>query len=102
MLGFQNLIKIIGHPDFQPEDVASVNWHYINAQLTGEHKDHSDVIHEKEGKGNDEDGHGGWIRTPINYTVPFSQTMLLPGVKDFCAGILHHWRLVSVIRKKIM
>ena len=33
---FQNLLKIVGHPEFRPEDVAGLNWQSINAQLSGD------------------------------------------------------------------
>jgi len=33
---FQNLIKIIGHPEFHPEDIAGKNWRAIDAHLSGE------------------------------------------------------------------
>ena len=33
---FKNLIKIVGHPDFCPEDVAGQNWRLIGALLSGE------------------------------------------------------------------
>src|ERR1700733_5582078 len=35
-LSFQNLIKIIGHPNFRPEDITGQNWHTIDAQLSGD------------------------------------------------------------------
>ena len=38
---FKQLIKIIGHPEFRPEDVAGNNWQLINAQLSGEHSEGS-------------------------------------------------------------
>src|ERR1700728_534389 len=39
---FDNLLKIIGHPDFRPEDVARANWRHINAQLSGESQNEDD------------------------------------------------------------
>jgi hypothetical protein len=33
---FQKLLKIVGHPDFHPEDVAGKNWRPIDARLGGE------------------------------------------------------------------
>jgi len=35
-LSFQNLLKIVGHPDFRLEDVARQLWPYIDSQLSGE------------------------------------------------------------------
>src|SRR5271155_2003838 len=33
---FEQLMKIVGHPEFRPEDVAGNNWRLIDAQLSGE------------------------------------------------------------------
>jgi hypothetical protein len=96
---FQKLIKIVGHPDFRPEDIAGNNWQIIDGQLSGEHA--------RDGA-NDEDGwedtpdDGDWMKTPIKFNVPFHKRMLHPGQKEFQAGILHHRKLVSVLREKIM
>jgi hypothetical protein len=94
---FQNLIKIVGHPSFRPEDVAGQNWRRINAQLSGDRGSRSN----EEDDWEDEEGRGGWIKSPIKITVPFQKTMLHPGPKEFDAGILHHRKLVPVIREKI-
>ena len=91
---FQNLIKIVGHPNFRPEDVAGQRWQKINGQLSGDLTD--------EGNWEDVESREGWIQTPIKIQVPFHKTMLHPGAKEFDAGILHHRKLVSVIREKIM
>src|SRR5271168_2503758 len=32
----EQLMKIVGHPQFRPEDVAGNNWRLVNAQLSGE------------------------------------------------------------------
>jgi hypothetical protein len=89
---FQKLLKIVGHPDFRPEDVAEKNWPLIDAQLSGERC---------EDKEDDWEDDGGWIKTPIRINVPFSNRMLHPGQKEFNAGILHHRKLMSVIRERI-
>ena len=96
--GFHNLIKIVGHPNFRPEDVVGHNWQKINVQLGGNHGSSSSG----EGIWEDEHGHGDWIETPIKIQVPFHKTTLHPGAKEFNAGILHHRKLVSVIKEKIM
>jgi hypothetical protein len=95
---FQNLIKIVGHPSFRPEDVAGQNWRRIDAQLSRDRGSSSN----EEDDWEDEEGHDGWIKSPIKITVPFQKTMLHPGPKEFDAGILHHRKLVPVIREKIM
>src|SRR6266550_3081392 len=85
---FQNLLQIVGHPSFRPEDVSGKNWQFIDAQLSGGRLD-----------GPDDDG--DWIKTPVKISVPFHSRMLHTGPKDFDAGILHHRRLISVIKGKI-
>ena len=94
---FQNLLKIVGHPNFRPEDVAGKNWRHIDAQLSGEQRESLNGGDDWE----DERGGGDWIKTPIKINVPFHKRMLHPGQKEFDAGILHHRKLVSVIREKI-
>ena len=102
-LSFQNLIEIVGHPDFRPEDIAGQNWKKLNGQLSHGHvSDESGSRSTEEGSWEDEESHGGWIQTPIKVQVPFHQTMLHPGAKEFNAGILYHQKLVSVIQEKIM
>jgi Plavaka transposase len=95
---FQNLLKIVGHPEFRPEDVACLNWKSIDAQLGG---DRRVVSLDDEGSWQDEQVDGDWVKTPIKIMVPFHKRMLHPGEKVFDAGILHHRKLVSVIREKI-
>lgn len=99
---FRNLIKIVGHPDFRPEDVAGQNWQKLNAQLIHGQVSESGSRTTLEGSWEDEEGDAGWIQTPIKIQIPFHKTMLHPGVKEFTAGLLHHRKLVSVIREKIM
>ena len=66
---FQNLPKIIGHPDFCPEDIAGKNWPLIDGLLNGDR-------HKSSNKKDDwEDEHasrlGGWIKMPFRIIVPF-------------------------------
>ena len=95
---FQNLLKIVGHPEFRPEDVAGLNWQSIDAQLSGDRR--VDSL-DDEGSWQDELVDGDWVKTPIKIKVPFHKRMLHPGEKVFDAGNLHHRKLVSVIREKI-
>ena len=97
---FEQLIKIVGHPEFRPEDVAGNNWRLIDAQLSGERSgglnkedDWEDEVSQPELE--------GWIKTPIKIKVPFHRLMKNPGQKEFDAGILHHRKLMSVIRERI-
>jgi hypothetical protein len=95
---FQNLLKIVGHPEFRPEDVAGLNWQSIDIQLSGDRRVES---LDEEGCWRDEQVDGDWVKTPIKIKVPFHKRMLHPGEKVFDAGNLHHRKLVSVIREKI-
>jgi hypothetical protein len=97
---FKNLLKIVGDPDFRPQDVARANWSHINAQLGG------DALGDGDDEGSEhswEDEHDGedWVKTPIKIMVPFHKRTLHPGQEEFCAGFLYHRKLVSVIREKI-
>jgi hypothetical protein len=94
---FQNLLKIVGHPDFHPEDIASNNWRAIDAHLSGEH---CEGLSGEDGW-EDEPGSGDWIKMPIKIKIPFHKQTLHPGQQVFDVGILHHCRLMSVIREKI-
>jgi Plavaka transposase len=96
---FEQLIKIVGHPEFRPEDVAGNNWRLIDAQLSGGHIEGLN----KEDDWEDEQVSRpeGWIKTPIKIKVPFHKKMKHPGQKEFDAGILHHRKLMSVIRERI-
>ena len=96
---FEQLIKIVGHPEFRPEDVAVNNWRLIDAQLSGERSEGSnnEVDWEDEQVSRSE----GWIKTPIKIKVPFHKKMKHPGQKEFNTGILHHRKLISVIRERI-
>jgi len=96
--GFQDLIKIVGHPRFQPEDVSGTNWRLIDAQLSGDRSRNPSNDEDWE----DEEDHGDWVKTPIKIKVPFHKRSLRPGQKEFEAGTLHHRKLVSVIKEKIM
>jgi len=96
---FQNLLKIVGHSDFHPEDIAGINWWNINAQLSGEY---SEVSNMEEGWKDTQDSRpGSWIKTPIKINVPFHKRMWYLGQKWFNVGTLHYCWLTSLIREKI-
>lgn len=92
---FADLTKIIGHPEFQPEDIAGTNWSQINRQLDGSRQslNEDDWV--------DEPAEGDWKETPITIKVPFHKRTSHPGSEEFMAGKLRHRSLVSVIREKI-
>jgi hypothetical protein len=96
---FQQLLQIVGHPNFSPEDVAGKNWRAIDAQLSGECQESLDGDEGWEDVRQSKLGH--WIKTPIKINIPFHSRMLRPGQREFDAGILHHRKLTSVIRERI-
>jgi hypothetical protein len=96
---FQQLIKIVGHPTFRPEDVAGNNWRLIDARLTGGDQQRHASYGEDDWE--DEQCDEDWVKTPIKVKVPFQKRMLHPGQREFDAGVLHHRKLVSVLREKI-
>jgi hypothetical protein len=95
---FEQLMKIVGHPEFRPEDVAGNNWRLIDAQLSGERNEGSN---EDDWEDEQVNRPAGWIKTPIRIKVPFHKKMKHPGQKEFDAGVLHHRKLMSVIRERI-
>ena len=99
--GFQNLLKIVGHPDFRPEDVSGNNWRMIDTQLSGERCLKGPTHKEDEWEDDNGSRLAGWVETPIRINVPFQKRALRPGPKEFDAGILHHRKLMSVIRERI-
>ena len=97
--GFQNLLKIVGHPDFRPKDVAGKNWRIIDSQLSQEPS--KGPSKEDEWEDDDDSRLAGWTKTPIKINVPFHKRTLQPGPKEFNAGFLHHRKLMSVITERI-
>jgi hypothetical protein len=99
---FKNLLKIIGHPSFRSEDVAGTNWKRIDAQLSEDPQgNHSNGEGDEDAWENELDD-GDWIETPIQIKVPLHSRTLHPGKEAFKVGMLHHRKLVSVIREKIL
>jgi hypothetical protein len=98
---FNNLLKIIGHPDFRPEDVAGANWQRINAQLVDGERHIGLSNTDCEDGWEDELVDRHWIKSPIKIKVPFHKRTLHPGQEELEAGNLYHRKLVSVIREKI-
>jgi hypothetical protein len=91
---FQELTKIIGDPEFHPEDVRDVKWDKINQQVATDD--------EEEWLDND----AGWTRTPVTISVPYQNRRGQPssddaGPRDYVVGDLYHRSLVAVIREKL-
>jgi hypothetical protein len=96
---FKHLLDIIGQSNFQPGELAEVNWKRIDAQLRGESRGTCDEGGDDGWE--DESICGDWIKTPIKINVPFHKRLIYPGKQEFEAGVLYHRKLVSVIREKI-
>ena len=88
---FKNLIKIVGSPEFRPEDVSSTRWNSINAQLRagGEEAGPEQLL-----------AGPGWTNTAVNIKVPFHKRTAKPEVYDYYAGDMYHRTIISVIREK--
>ena len=94
---FNQLLKIIGDPEFRPEDVRQTNWTKIDSKLAANSFDGG--ADEEEAEWMDKDV--GWTRTPITISVPFHSRTKVPGPQDYHVGDLYHRSLVSVIREKL-
>lgn len=88
---FQNLVGIIGDPEFRPEDIGSARWDKINAALVDDSLDNNEW----------EDDTAGWKKTPVTINVPFPAKSVNPGPKDYTLDHFYHRSLVSVIREKL-
>ena len=89
---FRELMKIVGAPEFRPEDVNTTRWDFINAQLR--------AGAEETGPSQPFEG-AGWTKTAVTIKVPFHKRTVKPGVYDYHAGDMHHRTLISVIREKL-
>lgn len=68
--GFKELVGIVGHPNFDPDDVRSTPWGRINSKLGASGNDEGDEW---------EDENAGWCKAPVTIEVPFSRTTAQPG-----------------------
>jgi len=94
---FNQLLGIVGDPEFRLEDVRQTNWAKIDSKLAANIFDGSDD--EEDAEWMDEDA--GWVRTPITISVPFHHRTKRPGPRDYHVGDLYHRPFVSVIREKL-
>ena len=89
---FRVLIKIVGTSGFQPENVNTMHWDSINAQLRAGPKE--------TGPGQSFEG-ASWTKSAVNIKVPFHKWTAKPGVYDYYIGDMYHCTLVSVIREQL-
>ncbi|KAG1881540.1 hypothetical protein C8R48DRAFT_587375 [Suillus tomentosus] len=89
---FKELLDIIGHPDYDPDDVRHTHWDKINSQLGASVGDEGEEW---------EDEDAGWHKTQVTIDVPFCRTTAQPDICPYIAADLYHWSLVSVIWEKL-
>jgi hypothetical protein len=92
---FKELLSIVGHPEYHPEDVRHTKWDKIDVKLATNNFDSLD----EDSEWMDEDA--GWNKTPVSIQVPFPRRANEPGSHDYFVGDLYHRSLVSVIREKL-
>lgn len=90
---FSELLKIVGDQSFSPIDVQHTKWSSINLSLG-----HS----EKDSDGEWLDATGGWLKTPIQISIPFHRRTKKPGAQPYIGGDLYHRSLVDVIKERLM
>lgn len=91
---FNNLINIIGDPEFNANDIRNTKWSKINSALAiGEQSTEAEEEWEEE--------EAGWVKTPVTIGVPFTQRAKNPGPKNFTIPGFYHRSLVSVIKEKL-
>jgi hypothetical protein len=95
---FSELVSIVGHLGFKPEDVRHTKWSEINSKLAK-----NDFDEQGGAKGEEEwlDEDAGWKKSPISISVPFHSRAKMPGPKNFVVGDLYHRSLIAVIREKL-
>ena len=90
---FKDLIGIVGHTDFNPDNIHQTKWDKIN-QILGDNMEEG-----QEGEWVDDDV--GWKTTLVKIQVPFYKCMQSRGVHKYMAANLHHHSLVGVIKEHI-
>jgi hypothetical protein len=92
---FKELTRIIGDPEFAPDDIRKTNWSDIDAKLAASNFGGQEAGHEWLGED------AGWKKTPISIAVPFHHRMKNPGPRNEIVVDLYHRSLVAVIREKL-
>ncbi|KAG1842190.1 hypothetical protein DFJ58DRAFT_732177 [Suillus subalutaceus] len=90
---FKELIDIVSHPNFDPDNVRSTPWDKINSKLG------ASIDDDEREEWEDEDA--GWCKTQVTIQVPFSRTTAQPGIRPYVAADLYHRSLISVICEKL-
>ncbi|KAF7970284.1 hypothetical protein HWV62_24482 [Athelia sp. TMB] len=97
---FQKLLRIVGAPDYKPEDIANTNWTKIHETL-GQNTFDKDKAPNRDSFLADEAYDAGWRRKPISIEVPFHRRSDSPGHKTFLVGDFYHRSLIEVLREKL-
>lgn len=97
---FNDLLDIVGSPDFDSSGVRDTKWGAIDAQLGKNGFDRS-LRGDEQGDAEWLDDDAGWRCSPINISVPFHSKARIPGPQDYLVGHLYHRSLVSILREKL-
>lgn len=89
---FAELVKVVGHPDFVPEDIWTTNWDDINAKLGTE-------ATEEERDWFDEDA--GWRTKDVRFPIPVHRKAKQSGPQEYTVLNFHYRKLVDVIKEKL-
>lgn len=90
---FRALVNIIGDIEFQSSDVRHTRWDYINKQLAGD---------SAAGWMDEEFRNADWTCSEFSITVPFHRRTQSPGPQTYQINGFYHWKLVSVIRERLV
>ena len=94
------LVRVVGDPEFRPDNVQHTQWAKINTKLARNDFDEESGQELEEGEWMDEDS--GWMKTLVSISVPFAKrSSKAPGPRAFMVGDLYHRSFVSVIREKL-
>ena len=94
---FSDLIEIVGHPDFKPDDVRETKFADINSTLGSNANENTSWANDTEFEWLDE----GWRCSEITIQVPFHRRTGNPGVRPYVVGEFYHRSLVAVIRERL-
>jgi Plavaka transposase len=94
---FSKLVQLLNDPKFSLDEVRGTNWSSIRHRLA----DGEPAKLDSNGKVIDDRG-PGWKAAVITVKVPFPTRGHGEKTEDFDVGILHHRRIVAVIKEKLL
>jgi Plavaka transposase len=92
---FNELIQLFRNPEFCLEDVRHADWASIHKQLACGTQPGLDTSAEWV-----DDVGPGWVTSKVTFTVPFPTRGTGSKTETYEAGVLHHRKIVSVIKEK--